>query len=226
MTEHLWFGIFLTLACWFAASRLRAWSGMALLDPVLVTVTVIIAILLILDIPYENYDRGGRVISFLLGPAVVALAVPFCREIKKVRSNLAAVLASVSAGAVVGIASASGIVYLLGGSRESIISVAPKSVTSPIAMQISAVIGGTPPLTVGIVLITGILGGMLGPELLRLVGIKDDFSTGIALGTAAHGIGTSRGFRESGLTGAMSGVGMTLNGVITAALLGLLAWVS
>ncbi len=224
MTDHIWFGVALTMGCWAVAVRVRARYRVAILDPVLLSAAVIIGVLLYADIPYESYHRGGRVISFLLGPAVVALAVPFCRQMAKVRDNLLAVAASAFVGAVTGIVSASGLVYLLGGSMESVISVAPKSVTTPIAMQVSEIIGGAPPLTIGIVVITGILGGMFGPEVLRLIGIRDAFSTGLALGVAAHGIGTARAFRERGLTGAMSGVGMTLNGVITAILLTLLAW--
>ena len=223
MTDNLLFGLLLTLACWHAARALRIWSRLPLFDPVLLSAVVIIALLLLLDIPHEHFHRGARFITFLLGPAVVALAVPFCRQFEKVRSNLPAVLASVAVGGAAGIVSSSGLVYLLGGSIESFLSIAPKSVTTPIAMEVSEVIGGTPPLTVAVVVLTGVLGGMLGPELLRLIGIKDDFAAGIALGTAAHGVGTARAFQESNVMGAMSGVGMTLNGAMTAIFLTLLA---
>jgi predicted murein hydrolase (TIGR00659 family) len=225
MIEQAAFGLLLTIAVWLPASRVRRLTSLPLLDPVLISVVSIIAVLLAFDIDYERYNQGARIITFFLGPAVVALAVPFYRHLARVRRHLWAVVASVAVGAVVGILSASGIAYLLGGTAESVISVAPKSVTTPIAMELSAIMGGTPPLTIAVVIITGILGGMLGPELVRLIGVRDKFAQGIAVGTAAHGIGTARALRDDELKGAMSGVGMTLNGVITAVILSVTAWI-
>lgn len=224
MLEYPLFGIVLTLVVWVGATRIRKWTGTPLLDPVLLSVAAIIGVLLLLDIPYASYDAGGRVISFFLGPAVVALAVPFYRQLQQVRQYLPAIAISVSVGAVVGILSASGAVYLLGGSMESVLSVAPKSVTTPIAMELSSILEGTPPLTIAIVVLTGILGGMAGPELLRLVGVKGDIAQGIAIGTASHGIGTARALRDGDQKGAMSGVGMTLNGLLTTMILAVVAW--
>jgi predicted murein hydrolase (TIGR00659 family) len=217
------FAVAVTIGVWLVAVRVRRQSGTPLLDPVLLSMGTIIALLLLFDIPYGNYEAGGRIISFFLGPAVVALAVPFYRQLGRVRKDFRAVLGSVGVGSVVGIVSASGLGYLLGGTPESVISLAPKSVTTPIAMELSAMLGGTPPLTIAIVVLTGILGGMLGPQIVRLLGVKNEFAQGLAIGTAAHGIGTARALREGELMGAMSGIGMTLNGVITAILLALLA---
>ena len=224
MLESLGFGLILTLLVWSLAGRVRQWTGITLLDPVLLSVATIIGLLLLFDIPYEQYEAGGRVISFFLGPAVVALAVPFYRQLGQVRQELPAIAGSVFVGAVVGIVSASGVVYLLGGSVESVVSVAPKSVTTPIAMELSAILEGTPPLTIAIVIVTGILGGMMAPELIRILGIRDDVAQGLAIGTAAHGIGTARALRDSGRKGAMSGIGMTLNGLFTTVILALVAW--
>ena len=222
--EHPWFGILVTLAAWVVATRMRKWFGTPLVDPVLVSVIMIIFFLMALGIPYENYNVGGSVISFLLGPAVVALAVPFYRHLARVRQHLFPVIVSVFVGAIVGIASASGLVYLLNGSRESVISVAPKSVTTPIAMEVSEIIGGTPPLTIAVVVLTGIFGSMAGPQIARVVRVKGDIAQRLAVGTAAHGLGTSRALRDNELKGAMSSIGMVLNGLMTALLLPLLVW--
>jgi putative effector of murein hydrolase len=120
---------------------------------------------------------------------------------------------------MVGIVSAVGLALLLGGSSEIAVSLSPKSVTTPIAIGISQKVGGVPPLTAAAVIFTGILGGMLGPDIIRLIGIRSRFAIGLATGAAAHGIGTARALRDGELEGAMSGVGMMLNGLITALIL-------
>jgi len=145
--------------------------------------------------------------------------VPFYRQLDKIKRNLVATLASVVVGSIVGIASAAGLALLLGGSSEVAISLSPKSVTTPIAIGISQKIGGLPSITAAAVIFTGILGGMFAPQAIRLIGVRSRFAIGLATGTAAHGIGTARALREGELEGAMSGVGMMLNGLVTAILL-------
>jgi len=218
MAAHPWFGILLTVAVWIVMKKVRSASRTSLLDPVLLTTTVIILVLMAADIDYEAYNAGGRVISFLLGPAVVALAVPFYRQLEKIRKNTFAVLASVLTGCVVGIISASGLALLFGGSELAARSIAPKSATTPIAIGISEIIGGTPPLTIALVVLTGIMGAVAGPQLVRLVRIRSDFAIGLAVGTASHGLGTARALKDGELEGAMSGVAMMLNGLLTAIL--------
>lgn len=213
---HPWFGIILTVGIWIVARWLRHRVGTPLLDPVMLTVAAILGALLLADIPFEAYNRGGQVLAFLLGPSVVALAVPFYRRLEKIKQNLVPILISVLIGSITGIASAVGLALLLGASNEIAISLAPKSVTTPIAIGISQKVGGLPSITAAAVILTGILGGMLGPELIRLIGVRSRFAMGLAIGAAAHGIGTARALREGELEGALSGVGMMLNGLITA----------
>jgi len=216
---HPWFGIILTLGIWVIARWLRHRAGTPLLDPVMLTVAAIIGTLLLAEIPFEAYNRGGQVLSFLLGPSVVALAVPFYRRLEKIKRNLVPIFLSVAAGSIMGIVSAVGLALLLGGTPEIAASLSPKSVTTPIAIGISQKVGGLPPISAAAVIFTGILGGMLGPELIRVIGIRSQFAIGLAMGTGAHGIGTARALREGELEGAMSGVGMMLNGLITAIIL-------
>jgi len=216
---HPWFGIILTVGIWIVARWIRHRAGTPLLDPVMLTIAAILGVLLLAHIPFDAYNRGGQVLAFLLGPSVVALAVPFYRRLEKIKRNLVPILISVAVGSITGIGSAVGLALLLGGSRESAVSLSPKAVTTPIAIGISQEIGGLPSITAAAVILTGILGGMLGPELIRLIGVRSQFATGLAIGTAAHGIGTARALREGELEGAMSGVGMMLNGLITAILL-------
>jgi predicted murein hydrolase (TIGR00659 family) len=190
-----------------------------LLNPVLIAVVIIVTVLLVTDTRYEDYFEGAQFVHFLLGPATVALAIPLYRQFDKVRSSAVAVLASVIAGSITAIVSALGIGYVLGASSDVLISLAPKSVTAPVAMGISEQLGGLPSLTAVLVIVTGILGAMIGPMILNLIGVKDWSARGLAIGTASHGIGTARAIQVNELAGAFSGLAMGLNALATAILL-------
>ncbi|MEL7429629.1 MAG: LrgB family protein [Pseudomonadota bacterium] len=210
----------LTLIAFQAGSWLYAKSNMhPLLNPVLIAVVIIVTILLATDTGYEDYFEGAQFVHFLLGPATVALAIPLYRQFDKVRGSAVAILASVIAGSVTAIVSALGIGYLLGASSDILISLAPKSVTAPVAMGISEQLGGLPSLTAVLVILTGILGAMIGPMVLNLIGVKDWSARGLAIGTASHGIGTARAIQVNELAGAFSGLAMGLNALATAILL-------
>ncbi|MFO7776396.1 MAG: LrgB family protein [Candidatus Hydrogenedentota bacterium] len=217
LLEEPVFGIVLTLAAWQAANVLRQRTGSALANPVLLAAVGIVLLLMAADIPYAAYNAGGQYISFLLGPAVVALAVPLYRYRRVLRRHGAALAGSVIAGGLVGIISAAGMAVVLGATGETARSMAPKSVTTPIAIGIAGETGGLPSLTAAIVILTGMLGAVFGPPLLNALGVRSAFARGLALGTASHGIGTARAFEESEQTGALSSVAMVLNGLLTAA---------
>lgn len=216
------FGVALTLAVFALAQALYRRTGSVWLNPVLVTILIIIALLLMADIPYQNYARGGDLISFLLGPAVVALAVPLYQRRLELWQRKAAILCGILAGSLASIVSACGIAWLLGGSRDVIISVAPKSVTAPIAIGIAERIGGIPALTAPVVVMTGCLGAMCGAEFCRWIGIRTHLAAGLAVGTAAHGIGTARMLEVDRLAGTVAGLAIGLNGLATTFLLPLL----
>lgn len=216
------FGITLTLATYLMAQRLYLRSGFLFLNPVAVSMAAIVLMLLGSGIPLEAYASGGRYILFLLGPAVVALAVPLYQRRAEILARKASILVGVGAGAIVSIVTASGTAWLLGGGREVALSMAPKSVTTPIAIGLAETIGGVPPLTAAIVVLTGCLGAIAGPEICRLFGIRDPFAVGLAVGTASHGIGTARMLEIDRLGGAASGLAIGLNGLITALLLSVL----
>jgi len=216
------FGTALTLTVYALAQALYRRSGSLWLNPVLVSTVIIIALLLGADIPYRNYARGGELILFFLGPAVVALAVPLYQRRKELWGRKGPILAGVLGGALASIVSACGIAWLLGGSREVILSLAPKSVTTPIAIGIAERIGGIPALTAPLVVMTGCLGAVCGPEFCRLIGIRSPVAAGLAVGTAAHGIGTARMLEIDRLAGAVSGLAIGLNGLMTTFLVPLL----
>ena len=217
-TPLLWLTI--TLLAFQLGEFLFRRSGMKpYCNPVLVAVTLLVGLLSVTGTDYKTYFSGAQFVHFLLGPATVALAIPLYRQFEAIRRNLFSILTALLVGSLTAILSALGIGWLFGAARPVILSMAPKSVTTPIAMGISEQIGGIPSLTAVIVIITGICGAAFGSWVLDLVRVKDEMARGVAFGTASHGIGTSRALQESAVTGAFSGLSMGLNGLATALLL-------
>jgi predicted murein hydrolase (TIGR00659 family) len=193
-----------------------------LLNPVLLSLVLIVVILSATGTSYDTYFDGAQFVHFLLGPATVALAIPLFRQFDRVRRSAAAVIVSIVTGSVTAASSAVVIAWLLDGSRQTLISLAPKSVTAPVAMGIAEQLGGLPSLTAVLVISTGILGAILGPYVLDLLGIEDPAARGLAMGTASHGIGTARAMQVSEVAGAFAGLAMGLNALATAVLLPLI----
>jgi len=210
--------IAVTVATYVAARRLYARHRHPLLNPLLVAITALIALLYAAGIDYAEYDRGGRLISFWLGPAVVALGVPLHAQLHEIVRRGRAMLVSILAGSVVGIVSGTAMALLLGASRQVVLTVAPRSVTTPIAMGIARELGGIPPLAAALVISTGVLGAVAGPAVLRLAQVRSRTAWGLAMGAAAHGIGTARAVEEGEAEGATSGLAIGLMGLVTALL--------
>ena len=187
-----------------------------LLSPFVIAVAILLAILFGTHTQYETFFAGAQFVHFLLGPATVALAVPLFDQRLRLAKLWAPLLIGVVVGCVVGVISTVLLGALLGASFESIMSMAPKSVTTPIAMGISEKMGGIPEFTAGIVVLTGIVGSLLATPIFKLCKIKKDYVKGFSLGVAAHGMGTSRAFQISDKAGAFSGLAMGLAGIITA----------
>ncbi len=187
-----------------------------LLSPFVIAVVILLAILFGTHTQYETFFAGAQFVHFLLGPATVALAVPLFDQRLRLAKLWAPLLIGVVVGCVVGVISTVLLGALLGASFESIMSMAPKSVTTPIAMGISEKMGGIPEFTAGIVVLTGIVGSLLATPIFKLCKIKKDYVKGFSLGVAAHGMGTSRAFQISDKAGAFSGLAMGLAGIITA----------
>lgn len=201
----------------------RAVGGTPLLHPVTLSIALLIALLLLVDMDYRAYFEGAQFIHFMLGPATVALAIPLYDHRERVRRLLWPLLLACGAGIVTAVASTLGIAMLLGARTETLLSLAPRSVTSPIAMGIAEQIGGIPSLAAGLVLLTGSIGCALGPWIFRLLRIKDPVVQGFTLGLAAHGFGTAHAFARLGVVaGAFSGLAMGLTGLLTAFLLPLI----
>lgn len=215
----------LTVAAYVFAHRLyRRCGELAVLNPVLLSILLIILVLRSSGTDYATYFEGAQFVHFLLGPATVALAVPLYRQLGALRRLWLPVSCALLAGSVTAVISALGLGWLMGLDRLALLSLVPKSVTTPVAMGIAEQVGGLPSLTAVLVILTGIVGAVMGLPLLALLRIRDPEARGLAMGVAAHGIGTARAFQAGERAGAFSGLGMGLNAGLTAVLVPLLLY--
>lgn len=208
----------ITFGIYYVARQIQKWTGWVVLNPILVTIATLIALLQLTGISYETYEQGGQYIDFWLKPAIVALGVPLYQHLGQIRRQLLPILMSQLVGCLVGLVSVTLIASALGASHEVIVSLAPKSVTTPIAMEVCKTSGGIPSLTAAIVVIVGLFGAIFGFKILEVWHVRNPFSQGISMGTAAHAVGTSRAMEKGETYGAYSSLGLILNGVLTALL--------
>ncbi|WP_313952220.1 LrgB family protein, partial [Accumulibacter sp.] len=207
-------GLTLTLLAYQGAVYLhKRCHGHPLANPVLLAVATLVGVLWLTDTPYATYFDGAQFVHFLLGPATVALAIPLYAQLDRLKRIAIPLLAALVVGSLTAALSAVAIGGLLGASKATLLSLAPKSVTTPIAMGIAERIGGLPSLTAVLVIITGVLGAIGARYVYRALHIEDDVVRGFALGIAAHGIGTARAFQESEQMGAFAALAMGLNGL-------------
>jgi predicted murein hydrolase (TIGR00659 family) len=195
----------------------------ALANPVLIAIVVLACLLLATGTPYAAYFQGAQYVHFLLGPATVALAVPMHANLARIRASAGAILPAILAGSVTAAVSAILLARLFGAPRVIVLSLAPKSVTTPIAMAVAEQIGGQPSLAAIFVLITGLTASLLAGPAMRLVRVGDWRARGLAAGTAGHGLATARMLLVSEVAGAFGGLAIGLNGILTAVLVPLLA---
>jgi predicted murein hydrolase (TIGR00659 family) len=206
----------LTVLAYLLAERLhQRWRWI----PPFVAALVPLAILLLLaHESYAEYNRGGNLLVWFLGPATVALAVPMYRNGKALRRSLPILAAIVLAGSMVGMITAGVTAWLLGAPLDVVMSAVPKSVTTPIAIEVCRELHGIPQITIAMVILAGVLGASFGVPLLRLVGVREDRAIGAAIGTAAHGVGTASLVRRSEMQATVSAWAMAAAGVFTSLL--------
>ena len=190
-----------------------------LLSALVVAILIVIGVLLLTGIDYATYEQGSRILNFMLGPAVVAIGYVLHREVKKIRANLLPISIAIVVGALVNLVTINLVLSAFGADLNIIYSLQPKSVTMPIAISLSEIARGTVPITVIAVVATGVFGSIIGPWLLKITRINDPVAKGLAMGSAAHAVGTARAM-EMGMTeGAFGGLAIGLMGVATAIIL-------
>ena len=212
------FLIALTFGSDILGKLLRRKTGWVVMNPILVTIATVNTFLWAMDISNETYNKGGQMIEFWLRPAVVALGVPLYLQLSRIKRQLVPILLCELAGCVVGIVSVVWIASEMGASREVILSLAPKSVTTPIAMEVTDSIGGIPSLTAAVVVCVGLFCAVCGYKTMGFARVRGSVAQGLSMGTAAHALGTATSMDRSRLQGAYASLGLTLNGILTSLL--------
>ncbi|MCI9636764.1 MAG: LrgB family protein [Hungatella sp.] len=212
-----YFGFVITLGAYLLGLQVKRKTKLAIMNPLLVAVTLIILFLVVFRIDYEVYQKGSQYVSYLLTPATVCLAIPLYRQLRLLKDHLAAVAGGIASGVLTSILSIYAMSRLFGLSHEYYVTLLPKSITTAIGMGVSQEAGGIVVLTVVSIILTGILGNVIGEAVFRLFSISDPIAKGLALGTSAHAIGTAKALELGEIEGAMSSLAIAVAGLLTVA---------
>lgn len=208
----------ITFGVFYAARGLQARLGKVWLNPILITIAILIALVKFTGLEFETYAESGSIIEFWLQPAIVALGVPLYQQLAHIREHLVPIMLSQLIGCVCGMLACVITAKLLGASDAVIASLAPKSVTTPIAIEISKSLGGIPSLTAAIVVLVGLFGAIFGFRILQIGRVKSPKAQGLSMGAASHAIGTSQAWSHGAVWGTYSSLGLIFSGIITAIL--------
>lgn len=215
----------LVIGSYLVAMVLYKKTRIPLLHPLLTSILFIIAVLKIFDIQYDTFKDGSRLIHFMLGPSVVALGYVLYEQLRYIKGNVVSILTAIFVGAIVGIVSVIAIGKLMGADATLIATLQPKSVTTPIAMGIAEKTGGIPSLTAVVVVVVGIFGSIVGPFVMKVLGIESRIAKGLALGASSHGVGTAAALQLGAVEGALSGLAIGLMGIMTAILVPVIGFI-
>lgn len=210
-----YFGIFLSIGCYLAGIWLKKRFKLALFNPLLVAVLLCMALLFAFDIDYETFNQGAQHLTYLLTPATVCLAIPLYEQISLLKKHAAAVLVGVASGVISCLGSILLLSFLFSLSHQQYVTLLPKSITTAIGMGVSDELGGMVTITVAAIILTGILGNIIAERVLKLFHIEEKVARGLAIGTAAHAIGTTKAMEMGRIEGAMSSLSIAVAGLMT-----------
>ncbi len=213
--SSLFFGVFVSLLGYEAGLFLKKKTGLAIANPLLISILFVIGILLLFHIDYTTYDAGGVYLSYLLTPATVSLAVPLYKQIHLLRQHALAIAAAVTAGTLTSLVSVLLLSMVFRLEHAMYVTLLPKSITTAIGMGVSEELGGFVTISVAVIIVTGVLGNVIGEWVFRLFRIKNRIARGLALGTSAHAIGTSKAMELGEIEGAMSSLSIVTAGLLT-----------
>ena len=208
-------GVVISLIGYFIGMALKKRFRSSFLNPLLISIILVILFLLLTHTEYQNFNASGKYLSWLLTPATVSLAIPLYTELERLKKNIRAILISIFTGTLISLLSIFAMSLLFGFSHQQYVTFLPKSITTAIGMVISEEMGGIVPITVAVIIVTGIFGNVIGETVFRLFGIKDPIAKGLALGTSAHAIGTSKAMELGEVEGAMSSLSIVTAGILT-----------
>lgn len=215
LEESVFWGAAVSLLAYEIGLILKRKFKMAVFNPLLIAILCVMGVLAVTHVKYESYQEGGQYLSYLLTPATVSLAVPLYEQLELLKNNLKAVAAGIISGVLASLVSVFLLAKLFGLSHEQYVTLLPKSITTAIGMGVSEELGGIITITVAVIIITGVLGNMIGEGICRLLGIREPIAKGLALGTSAHAIGTAKAMEMGQVEGAMSSLAIAVAGLLT-----------
>jgi predicted murein hydrolase (TIGR00659 family) len=216
--NSVYFGAALCLLSYIAGIWIKKKLKWAILNPLLVSIVIVIAVLLIFNIDYESFNNGGKYVSYFLTPATVCLAIPLYQQLELLNKNFKAIMAGILTGVLMSLFSIMVMSLLFKLNHEQYVTILPKSITTAIGIAVSAELGGIKTITVATIVMTGILGNVIGESVCRLFKITDPIAVGLSFGTSSHAIGTSRALELGEVQGAMSSLSIAISGLLTVVL--------
>ena len=210
-------GVFLSFGAYFIGLAVKKKTGLAITNPLLIAVVLVIALLAVLDIPYEAYNQSAKLLSSLLTPATICLAVPLYEQLSLLKKHRNAIIAGIFSGVITSLVCVFVLCLLFGLDHASYVTLLPKSITTAIGMGLSEKLGGYVSITVAVIIITGILGNMIAESVCRIFKITDPVARGVAIGTSSHAIGTTKALEIGQIEGAMSSLSIVISGILTVA---------
>lgn len=208
-------GMFLTLGAYLIGLAIKKKTGHAIMNPLLIAVVIVIIFLSFLDIPYESYNQSAKLLSSLLTPATICLAVPLYEQLSLLKKHKNAIFAGIFSGVITSLVCVLALCFLFGLDHASYVTLLPKSITTAIGMGLSEKLGGYVSITVAVIIITGILGNMIAENICKIFHITEPVARGVAIGTSSHAIGTTKAMEIGQIEGAMSSLSIVISGVLT-----------
>ena len=215
LEKSVFFGSLLSLFAYMIGEFLKNKTGKAFMNPLLISIILVIIVLKVLKIDYQSYNDGAKYISYLLTPSTVALAIPLYKQFELLKKNTVAILSGILSGAVTSFISVLTLSVLFSFSHKEYVTFLPKSITTAIGMGISEELGGFVPITVAVIIITGIFGNVISGVVFKLFHINEPVAKGVSLGTASHAIGTAKAMEFGEVEGAMSSLSIVICGIFT-----------
>ncbi len=218
MSNSVYFGVAVSLLAYIAGIQLKKKFKLSILNPLLVSIVLVIVFLITFDIDYESYSHGGKYISYFLTPATVCLAIPLYQQLDLLKKNFKAIMIGILTGVLTSLLSILVLSVIFKLSHELYVTLLPKSITTAIGIAVSEELGGINTITVAVIVLTGISGNVMGEGVCRMFKIKNPISVGLALGTSSHAIGTAKALELGEVQGAMSSLSIAVSGLLTVAL--------
>ncbi len=208
-------GVVISLFAYFIGMWLRKKTKKSFMNPLLISIVIVIAFLLVFRVSYESYQASARYLSWFLTPATVSLAIPLYLQLERLKKNIKAILTSIFAGSLASMVSVLALSVLFRFSHAQYVTFLPKSITTAIGMGVAEELGGITAITVAVIIVTGIFGNIIGEAVCKALKITDPVAVGLALGTSAHAIGTAKAMELGETEGAMSSLAIVTAGIIT-----------